>query len=299
MLRSLLIASAFLFIGSPAFAADPTDGHPRINLWPGPAPMAKGTAPEDIPWMAVYAPPEGQANGCSILVCPGGGYGGLAKSHEGDDIGKWLNSLGVTAYILNYRLGQKYGHPVPLTDAQRAIRTIRHDAAENKLDPHRIGILGFSAGGHLSSTVITHFDAGNPQAEDPIDRESSRPDFAVLCYGVLSMQDGVTHEGSKRNLLGAAPDPKLVELLSNEKQVTPETPPTFLFHTTTDTAVLPENSLLFYAALRKAKVPAELHIYQKGPHGIGLSRGEPSARLWPEECANWMTINGWIPAAKK
>jgi acetyl esterase/lipase len=234
-----------------------------------------------------------------VIVCPGGGYGGLAMGHEGTDIADWLNSHGIAAFILKYRhRGTGYGHPAPLQDAQRAVRTVRARAEEFKLDPAHIGIMGFSAGGHLASTVGTHFDKGNEQADDPIERASCRPDFMILCYPVISLTTAYTHQGSKNNLLGKDPDPKLVESLSNENQVTAETPPTFLFHTNEDTGVPPENSVLFYMALRRAKVPAELHIYEKGPHGVGLAAKIPGVNSWPDRCIDWLSGRGLLTGAK-
>jgi acetyl esterase/lipase len=211
---------------------------------------------------------------------------------EGYAVAKWLNSLGVSAFVLKYRLGPRYHHPVELGDAQRAIRIVRSRAAEYGLQPDRIGIMGFSAGGHLASTAGTHFDAGNPGAADPIDRMSSRPDFMVLCYPVISF-GAFAHAGSKKNLLGENPDPLLVENLSNELQVTKDTPPTFLFHTTTDATVPVENSVMFYSALRKAGVPAEMHIYERGPHGVGLAPSDPVLSSWPGRLADWLRIHGW------
>jgi acetyl esterase/lipase len=268
-----------------------------MELWPSGAPGAVGTEDSDKPTLTVFLPPEGKSNGAAMVICPGGGYGHLAEGHEGRDVGAWLNSHGVTAFMLKYRLAPKYQHPAPLQDAQRAIRTIRARSAEWKVDPQRIGILGFSAGGHLASTAGTHFDAGDPAAQDPIDRVSCRPDLLILCYPVITMTSPYTHGGSRNNLLGKTPDPKLLESLSNEKQVTRETPPTFLFHTSADTAVPPENSVLFYMALRAQGVPAELHIYERGHHGIGLAAKDPVLSTWPARCAAWMEMRGFFKAA--
>jgi acetyl esterase/lipase len=219
--------------------------------------------------------------------------------HEGDQIARWLNSLGVSAFVLKYRLGPKYHHPVELSDAQRALRTVRYKAAEYRVSPDRIGIMGFSAGGHLASTAGTHFDAGNPGAADPIDRIGSRPDFLVLGYPVISFTTPYTHKGSLQNLLGSNPDPKLVENLSNELQVTAGTPPTFLFHTTADATVPVENSVLFYMALRKAGVPAEMHIYEHGPHGVGLASTDEALSSWPARLADWLRGRGLLNAGAK
>ena len=232
-----------------------------IPLWASGAPGAKSEAPEDIPSIQLYQPPANKASGAAIVVCPGGGYGRLAP-HEGHDIAVWLNGIGVTAVVLKYRLGPKYQHPVMMEDALRAIRYTRSKAAEWKIDPNRVGIMGFSAGGHLASTAATQFNVGDPNASDPIEKLSSRPDLAILCYPVITMTDPFTHKGSRRNLLGENPPQQLIDLMSNEKQVIDQTPPTFLFHTGDDSAVPVENSLMFALALRKKKVPYELHIYR-------------------------------------
>ena len=264
-------------------------------LWSGGAPGALGTEDKDKPSLTPYLPDPTVASGASIVVCPGGGYGGLAE-HEGKDYAEWLNQHGVAAFVLKYRLGSGgYRHPRMLEDAARAVRTVRHRVSEWKLDPARIGIMGSSAGGHLASTLLTHFDAGNPAATDPIDQVSSRPDVGILCYAVISM--GIyTHQGSKKNLLGDQPSPDLVWLLSNELQVTPKTPPTFVWSTVEDTAVPMENSLQFASALRKAGVPFDLHLYEKGRHGIGLADKAPyqNTHPWARDCLFWLKQRGFL-----
>jgi acetyl esterase/lipase len=271
-------------------------GESKIELlWPAGAPGAKGESDNDKPTLAISLPPAEKATGAAVVVCPGGGYGGLAMSYEGIDIGNWLNEHGVAAFVLKYRhKGSGYAHPAPLSDAQRAIRTVRARAAEFHVNPQRIGILGFSAGGHLASSAGTHFDAGKAASDDPIERASCRPDFLILCYPVISFTAPTTHQGSKKNLLGENPDPKLVESMSSELQVTPDTPPTFLWHTDADSGVPPENSVLFYLALRKAKVPAELHIFEKGKHGLGLAAGVPAVSSWPDRAIDWMRGRGLL-----
>jgi acetyl esterase/lipase len=214
---------------------------------------------------------------------------------EGYQVAQWLNSIGVSAFVLQYRLGPRYHHPSELQDAQRAIRLVRSRAAQYGFQPDRIGIMGFSAGGHLASTAGTHFDAGNARAADPIDRAGSRPDFLVLCYPVISFTSYV-HRGSVTFLLGENPDPKLVENLSNELQVTAQTPPAFLFHTDADKTVPVENSVLFYLAMRKAGVPAELHIYEHGNHGVGLAQNDPALSSWPGRLADWLRGRGLLTA---
>ncbi len=268
-------------------------------LWPEGAPGAMGAEDIDKPSIAAYLAPEGRGTGTAVIVCPGGGYSGLSMDKEGSEVARWLNSLGVAAFVLKYRLGPKYHHPIELGDAQRAIRTVRSKAAQFRILPDRVGIMGFSAGGHLASTAGTHFDAGNSSAPDPIDRVSSRPDFLVLCYPVITFTAPYIHRGSMRNLLGDTPDPKLVEGLSSELQVTAQTPPTFLFHTNADTGVPPENSALFYMALRKAGVPAEIHIYERGPHGVGLASTDEADSTWPSRLADWLRIRGLLNAAPK
>ena len=260
-------------------------------LWPSGAPGALGTAPEDQPSITPFVLPKGSGSGAAVVICPGGSYRALSMDKEGYAVAKWLNGLGVSAFVLKYRLGPRYHHPIELGDAQRAIRMVRSRAAEYGFQPDRIGIMGFSAGGHLASTAGTHFDAGNAGAAEAIDRAGSRPDFLVLCYPVISFGP-FAHQGSKQNLLGDNPDAKLVEYLSNELQVTKDTPPTFLFHTTTDATVPVENSVLFYSALRNAGVPAELHIYERGPHGVGLAPNDPVLSTWPARLADWLKIHG-------
>jgi len=270
-------------------AVDTAHGDREFHLlWPDGAPGAVGTEAVDKPKITVYLAPPDRATGAAVVVCPGGGYRVVAADHEGKQIAEWLNSLGVSAFVLQYRLGERYRHPAPLQDAQRTIRLVRSRAKEWGVDPKRVGILGFSAGGHLASTAATHFEDGRPGAADPVERESSRPDFAVLCYAVISLFDPPAHAGSRRNLLGDPADPALVELLSNERQVTPRTPPTFLWHTADDSAVPVANSLLFFEALRKAGVPGELHVFPHGRHGLGLAPGDPSLSQWPRLCAVWM-----------
>jgi len=263
-------------------------------LWPNGAPGAQGTQPEDTPTLTVYLPDPGQAVPTGVVVCPGGGYRVLAMEKEGTDIAEWLNSIGIAAFVLKYRLGPRYHHPVEMWDGQRALRYVRYHAKDYGIDPDRIGIWGFSAGGHLASTVGTHFDSGNPQAPDPIDRVSSRPDFMVLAYAVISFVTPYVHKGSMHSLLGENPDPKLVSYLSNELQVTPETPPTFLFSTDSDTTVPCENSILFFLALRKNHVPAEMHIFEPGHHGVGLAPTHAALSVWPTLLANWFRTRGLL-----
>ncbi len=265
-----------------------------ILLWKHAAPGALGTEDADRPTITVYLPVNPSATGTAVVVAPGGGYGMLASNHEGRQVANWFNSMNVTAFVLKYRLGPRYHHPIELGDAQRAIRLVRSRAAEFGFQPDRIGIMGFSAGGHLSSTAGTHFDDGNPNAIDPIDRVSCRPDFMILGYPVISLTATYTHRGSATNLLGENPDPKLLAELSNDLHVTPQTPPTFLFSTSADTAVPPENTVAFYLALHKAGVPAEMHVFEKGPHGVGLDLGDPILGEWPPLLAHWLRRRGLL-----
>ncbi len=285
-MRNRLPAIAVLFVVSMAGAE-----HPVIPLWPGGAPGAKGNHPADTPSLTVYQA-IGKKTSTGVVVMPGGGYVHLAFDYEGTEIGEWLNQLGISAFILKYRLGPKYHYPVELWDAQRAIRYVRAHAAEYGIDPQQIGVWGFSAGGHLASTAGTHFDKGDPSSADPIERQSSRPDFMILAYPVITLEEPYVHLGSLHALLGDKPDPSLVRSLSNETQVTSRTPPAFLFHTTEDQTVPVENSVLFYLALRKAGVPAEMHIYLKGRHGVGLAKNDPVLSTWPDRLADWLKVQG-------
>lgn len=262
-------------------------------LWPSGAPGALGKEAKDQPKFIIYLPETEKASRAAVVICPGGGYGGLAMDHEGKQIAEWLNGNGIVAFICDYRhRGKGYGHPAPLQDAQRAIRTVRTRATEFGVDPGKVGILGFSAGGHLCSTAVTHFDKGKADSDDPIERASCRPDFGVLCYPVIAFDEPFTHRGSQNNLIGKDASPELVRSLSNEKQVTAETPPCFLWHTWEDTGVPPQNSLMFYLAMLNHKVPGELHIYEKGRHGVGLGKGIPGTENWPEECITWLKVRG-------
>jgi acetyl esterase/lipase len=270
-----------------ALAQDPTFPTHTIPLWETHAPGALADEERDRPTLTLY-PTFRQTIGTAVIIAPGGSYEGLALNLEGRQVANWFNALGVTAFLLKYRLGPRYHHPIELGDAQRAIRLVRTRAREFGVKPDRIGIIGFSAGGHLASTAGTHFDGGDPNANDAIERASCRPDFLMLAYPVISMSERYTDELSKRNLLGESPEPKLVQALSNEIQVTPHTPPTFLFHGGADADVAPENSVLFYLALRQARVPAELHIFSKGEHGVGLAFNDPALAEWPELLRDWL-----------
>ncbi len=290
----MLKAALLTFLIATVTLAQRPEARPEpIPLWPQGAPLAKGSAVADIPTLSIYKPAQNLTTGAAIVVCPGGGYGALAD-HEGHDYAKFLNSIGITAAVLKYRVAP-YQHPAPMLDAARAIRYLRSKVDELKLDPNRIGIMGSSAGGHLTATMATHFDDGDKSASDPIERVSSRPDVAILCYPVITLtNEAFVHKGSRKNLLGETPDAKLVELMSNEKQVTAKTPPTFLFHTMDDASVPVENSILFAEALRKNKVPYEMHIYEHGRHGVGLAPYDNALNTWPKLLENWLRARAFI-----
>ncbi len=270
---------------------------PFTLLWPNGAPNAVGTDAVDRPKITPYLA-SGLANGAAVIVIPGGGYAVVAADHEGKAVAEWLNTLGVSAFVLQYRLGPRYHHPAPMQDVQRAIRIVRSRAAEWHLDPARIGVLGFSAGGHLAATAATHFDSGVETAATPLDRVSSRPDFAILAYPVITMRQPYTHGGSRSNLLGDTPSEQAVDSLSNERQVTSRTPPTFIFHTADDDVVPVENAELFADALRRAKVPVELHVFEHGPHGVGLAPNDPALSQWPALAAAWMRARNILMVAR-
>ena len=258
-----------------------------IRLWEGEAPGALGQRPQDIPTLTPFSADQAKDTGATMLIFPGGGYGSLAE-HEGTGYAEFFAAHGISAYVLKYRLGSNgYRHPTMLNDAARALRLVRAFAKRDGRDPARIGVIGSSAGGHLASTLVTLFDVGRPDATDPVERESSRPDLAILCYPVISFGE-FAHAGSRKNLLGATPDPALVTLLSGELQVTAATPPCFLWHTLEDKSVPVENTLLFAAALRRVGGLPTVHIYEKGAHGLGLGRPGKPAPPWADQCLFWL-----------
>jgi acetyl esterase/lipase len=289
------IAALFLLVLliNPAHAQQ-YGGEPFTQLlWSEGAPEAVGTADADKPMLTAYLPAERNATGTAVVVCPGGGYAHLAMDHEGHEVAEWLNTLGVAAFILKYRLGMRYHYPAPLQDVQRAIRTVRANAGQWGIDTERIGVLGFSAGGHLASTAATHFDAQVYEPRESVDEVSARPDFATLIYPVISMTAAYGHQGSKRHLLGEDPPPDLAEQLSSERQVTPETPPTFLVHASDD-PVSVRNSINYYMALKENGVPAEMHVYESGGHGYGLAPHEASLSSWSDRWEGWMRTRGML-----
>ncbi len=277
-----------------------------LPLWEGDPPNYKETGEATIwdttdivrvhniqkPDIAVFLPSKAHATGEAVLVCPGGGYYVLAYDWEGNDIARWLNSKGIAAFVLKYRLPGSSNnivpHKSPLMDAQRAMRLIRFRAADWNLDPNRIGVMGFSAGGHLASTLSTHFDGGDPGAGDPVESMSCRPDFSILMYPVITFSEDFTHRGTRDNLLGKEADPDLVRYYSNELMVSADTPPTILIHSGDDKAVPIENSLTYYAALRDKGVEAELHVYPYGGHGYSLAIGRGYLSTWPDRVIEWL-----------
>jgi acetyl esterase/lipase len=287
----VLLATALAGAEAPK-APKPTE----LPLWSKEAPGALGKTDRDRPRLDVYLPPPGKRNGTGIVVCPGGGYGGLALNHEGKEIAGWLLERGVAAFVLHYRHGPRYRHPIPLHDVQRAVRLVRSRAKEYGVSADRLGVWGFSAGGHLASTLSSHFDEGKKDATGPVDRTSCRPDFAILCYPVIRLDAPHGHAGSARNLLGDKPDSKLLASLCNDTQVTKKTPPTFLFHTREDRVVPLANSELYHQALEKAGVPARLVIYDKGAHGVGLGKKDPVLAKWPGELEAWLRERKLLPA---
>jgi acetyl esterase/lipase len=270
-----------------------------IRLYDAAAPGALGDGPQHIPTLTPFPADPARRNGASIVIFPGGGYGNLAE-HEGTGYAEFFAQNGITAYVLKYRLGSNgYRHPVMLNDAARAVRLVRAFAKRDGLDPNRIAIIGSSAGGHLASTLITHFDPARPHGPtldpaDPADRESSRPDLAILCYPVISLGE-FAHAGSRKNLLGDNPSPDLVRALSNELQVSKDTPPTFVWHTVEDKAVPVENALLFASALRRAGVPFSLHVYETGAHGLGFGRPGREAPPWADQLLYWFKERKFVP----
>jgi acetyl esterase/lipase len=306
------IACCFL-LAAAAIAEEP----PEVPLWLGDAPGApRPDKPDEVtnsdgilrvglvqqPSIRTYLPPADKATGAAVVIFPGGGYSIVAIEHEGYDVAKWLNSIGVAAIVVKYRVSKDpdygYQHPVPLLDAQRAIRLTRSKAEEWGIDPERVGVLGFSAGGHLASTAGTLFDRNlMVRDRDEIDRLSSRPNFMVLIYPVITTTKPFGHGGSKQNLLGADPDPDVVRLLSSELNVTDMTPATFLVHAHND-PVASENSIYFYLALKSAKIPAEIHLYESGGHGFGLGRDNNPAASWPQRCEEWLRARGTLEIKK-
>jgi acetyl esterase/lipase len=268
-------------------------------LWPAGAPGALGDEDVDKPTLTVFLPVAANATKTGVVVAPGGSYTHLAMEKEGFAFARWLNERGVAAFVLQYRLGPKYHHPVELEDAQRAIRMVRAHATEWGVATDHVGMWGSSAGGHVAATAGTKFDSGKADANDVVEQQGSRPDFLILSYPVITFHEPDLHRLSRKNLLGDDPDPTVVDSLSAETQVTKDTPPTFLFATADDKTVPVINSVMFYSALVKAGVPVEMHLFQHGAHGAGLATGNPQLSVWPDLLAKWMRECGYMAAASQ
>jgi acetyl esterase/lipase len=295
---SVMLAAAFVTTLTAAHAA-PT----VLPLWPEGVPGQKNIGAENNgkgyvqnvsePTLTVIGPAVDRPNGTAIIIAPGGGYVRQSVDREGTQYANWLSTLGVTTFVLKYRM-QEFGHPAPLQDVLRAVRLLRSRAAEFGIDPQRIGVMGSSAGGHLAASAGTLFDHPAGRTGNAIDAVSARPDFLVLMYPVIAMEGPAAHQGSRKALLGEKPSPELVQLMSVDRQVTAQTPPTLLIHTQADSAVPVENSILFYQALTKAKVPAELYAFEQGGHGMGMRDGLANASLWPKRAEEWLRARGLL-----
>lgn len=303
-----LLTAALLSLG--ASGAQPADGPPprkaflpsmevaTFPLWDGGAPGALGVADGDVPTLTVFQPAYQEGNGTAVVIAPGGGYLGLAMNHEGRQVADWFAERKVTPFVLKYRLGQKYLYPVPLLDARRAVRLVRSLQKQYRLAPDRIGMVGFSAGGHLTAMVGTSFDGGAPAAADPVERFSSRPDFLVLGYPWINAM-GQAKPGTIDSYPTIMKIPKeqqaaLEELYSPTRLVTARTPPAFIFSTTDDDVVPVEASIEFYSALKRAGVPAELHVFRHGAHGVGLGKGDATLEQWPVLLSQWLRDQGLL-----
>jgi len=292
--RQIGLCLSLLLLATAVPAAAQSVVPDTVRLWPEGAPGAVGTAPADRPTLTVHRPPAERATGTGVVICPGGGYTALAMEKEGHDVARWFNSLGITAFVLKYRLGPRYRHPAPIRDAQRALRHVRAEAEAYGIAPDRLAIMGFSAGGHLAATTATLFDRSFGAPQDSLRTYSTRPDLLILAYPVISLTDTFTHEGSRQNLLGNDPGAERRQLLSPDQQFSARTPPTFLFSTDADTGVPAENSVAFYLALRDADVPAELHVYERGPHGVGMAAGDYALSSWMDRLSDWLALHGWL-----
>lgn len=280
-----------------------------IPLWPEGVPGAKAIGQERVaegerisnisdPTLTVYLPAVDRPNGTAVIIAPGGGYRFVSYAREGVQYANWLNTLGVTCFILKYRHAE-FGHPAPLQDVLRAVRLVRSRAAEFKIDPARVGVMGSSAGGHLAATAGTLFDHPAGRTGAALDKVNARPDFLVLMYPVITMDPPHAHMGSRESLLGANPAPEMLKLLSMEKQVGAGTPSALIIHTQEDQTVPVENALMFYQALTRAKVPAEMYVFERGTHGMGFKDGFGTASDWPARAAEWLRDRGLLTAVKQ
>ena len=303
------ILSTFLMLASLAATSTSTavGGPTVIQLWPEGVPNAKpGIGDEKItdgrisnvsvPTLTFYGPAVDRPNGTAVIICPGGGYGLLSNDREGIQYANWLSTLGVTSFVLKNRLAE-FGHPAPLQDVLRAVRIVRARAAEFKINPDRIGVMGSSAGGHLAASAGTLFAHADGKTGASLDSVKARPDFLILMYPVITMKDPSAHAGSRENLLGKQPTPELLRLMSVEDQVTADTPPTLLIHTQEDKAVPVENSIVFYQALTRAGVPAEMYLFERGSHGMGMRDGLGTASNWHKRAEEWLNARGLLTVA--
>ena len=302
------LGAAVLAASTPAYAADWPAAPVTLPLWPEGVPDRRaGLEPERFvdgrisrvadPTLTVYPPAVDRANGTAVIICPGGGYERLAVVREGEQHARWLSSLGVTAFVLKYRMRES-GHPAPLRDVLRAVRLVRSQADAYGLRPDRVGVMGSSAGGHLAASAGTLFDHPLGRTGHALDAMSARPDFLMLMYPVIALDGPAAHMGSRNALLGASPSAADIELMSVARRVTARTPPTLLIHTQDDAAVPVENSILFYQALTRAGVPAEMHVYEHGPHGMGMRPGLGNASAWPQRAEEWLRARGLLDSVK-
>ena len=307
--RLIIMLCVLGFMGTALQAAAALPTPEAMPLWPEGVPGLRSDLPPEVssnggsvgvvttPTLTPFVLPAAEHPRAAVVVCPGGGYSHLSMEKEGYAIARWLNSMGISAFVLKYRL-KEYGYPAPIRDGLQAIRLVRSRADEWHIDPHRIGVIGFSAGGHVAASVATLFDAPESHFETPLSKVDARPDFAMLIYPVITMTAPLAHKGSLTSLLGPSPAPELLEQLSLETRVTDKTPPTFLVHSSIDPTVPVQNSVQFYLALRKAGVPAEMHIYETGPHGFGLLPGHGPTSDWPKRAEEWLTARKIISTAK-
>jgi acetyl esterase/lipase len=293
----LSFASIDAQVRPPAYEPPSPSGYSRVYvLWPEGAPLAKGTHPLDIPKLYYY-PASAPAAGTAVIIFPGGGYTRLMMEKEGATEAKWLAAHGIAAFVLQYRLAPTYRYPTPMLDGARAIRLVRSRAGEFGIDPRRIGVWGFSAGGHLAGFLATEPEERSKEARDPVERVSAHPDFAILSYARLSMDSTVPRKGNLESLLGPNPTPQMIDQVSITRHVTKQTAPSFIFSTTADATVNPLNATAYYDALKRMDVPAELHIFELGPHGAGMGqrlRGQEELEIWPTLLEHWMELHGWM-----
>jgi acetyl esterase/lipase len=293
--------SLYMLMGLPGIVPPAHAEAPVYLLWPAGAPGAIGNETPDQPSVQVFMPTASNTTGTAIIVCAGGAYV-EHMAYEGELVAHWLSQVGVTAFVLQYRIAPRYHYPIPGEDAMRAIRFVRYNAAGFHIAPDRIGIMGFSAGGHVASTAATHFQEASLNSHDPVDMASSRPDFAILAYSIISMRPNETDAKTAKNFFGDTDSPRAPEQMTNYLHVTDQTPPVFLFHTSEDRPVPVENSVLFYTALRQHHVPVEMHLFEKGAHGAGLADGiggganNPYLAVWPKLAENWLRVRGLLPA---